>query len=173
LFIQSIGLLTDRPRQSDAISCEEANNWCGKSTAQRGYGILFQIFIVGVKITVGQLETPCSHLLIKENLVNGKAKECWEIMNCGRQKGGPKVAEFGECVASKESMGHSCWAIAGTLCGGEVQGTMAQKEHNCIRCDVYKLYHRMVGSMGKEIQSLFPAEDAKYNKMLMTRMRTS
>ncbi len=40
---------------------------------------------------------------------------CWEIMKCGRQKGGKKVNELGECIASKEGMGHSCWAVAGTL----------------------------------------------------------
>ena len=35
--------------------------------------------------------------------------------------------ELGECVASREGLGHSCWMIAGTLCDGTVQGTAAQK----------------------------------------------
>jgi hypothetical protein len=98
-------------------------------------------------------------------------KQCWEIKNCGRSNGGPKVAEFGECIASKEGLGHSCWAIAGTLCGGKVQGTTAQKENNCMQCDVYKLYHRTVGSAGKLVATAFPAEQQKFNALLMSRMK--
>ena len=98
-------------------------------------------------------------------------KNCWEIKNCGREKRGSKVSEFGECVASKEGLGHSCWAIAGTLCGGEVQGTFAQKEHNCMQCDVYKLYHRQFGSEGQRIAKELPEEQKKYTFMLMGRMR--
>jgi hypothetical protein len=34
---------------------------------------------------------------------------CWEIKKCERQKGGMKVYELSECIASKSDMGHSCW----------------------------------------------------------------
>lgn len=34
--------------------------------------------------------------------------------------------------------GRDCWAIAGTLCGGVVQGTEAEKTGNCRNCDFYK-----------------------------------
>lgn len=98
-------------------------------------------------------------------------KDCWEIKICGREKGGPKVAELGQCVASIEGLGHSCWMIAGTLCGGEIQGTVAQKEKNCLGCDVYKLYHRTTGLHGKEIGQQFPDEESKYNTVLVQRMR--
>ncbi len=74
---------------------------------------------------------------------------CWEFKKCGRQPGGAKVAEFGECTASKERKadgcnqgkmgGRSCWVLAGTLCGGKVQGTFAQKASNCMECEFYKL----------------------------------
>jgi hypothetical protein len=63
---------------------------------------------------------------------------CWEIKKCGREKGGPNVPDLGECIVSKDAMGHSCWAVAGTLCGGEVQGTAAQKEKNCMLCEVQR-----------------------------------
>jgi hypothetical protein len=46
---------------------------------------------------------------------------CWEINKCERQRGGKKVNELGECIASKEKVGHSCWAFAGTMCGDEIQ----------------------------------------------------
>ncbi len=74
---------------------------------------------------------------------------CWEFKKCGRQSGGAKVAELGECTAGKERKadgcnqgkmgGRACWAIAGTLCGGKVQGSFAQKASNCMECDFYKL----------------------------------
>ena len=64
---------------------------------------------------------------------------CWEIKKCGRQKAGKKVYKFGECIASKEGMGHSCWAVAGTLCFDKIQGTFAQKIGFCTSCEVYHL----------------------------------
>ena len=97
-------------------------------------------------------------------------KNCWDILKCERQKNGKKVNEYGECIASKEELGHSCWAIAGTLCGGMVQGDATEKRQNCIRCEVFKLYHRSVGTEGKKIKELFPEEEKKYNDLLMDRM---
>ena len=61
------------------------------------------------------------------------AVNCWEFKKCGRQPGGAKTQELGECPASTnvkadgmnsgKNGGRSCWAIAGTLCGGKVQGS--------------------------------------------------
>jgi len=53
---------------------------------------------------------------------------CWEIKKCGRQRGGKKEDHLGVCIASKEGMGHSCWAVAGTLSGGKIQGKFAKKD---------------------------------------------
>ncbi|HWQ65227.1 MAG TPA: hypothetical protein VN429_12470 [Methanospirillum sp.] len=74
---------------------------------------------------------------------------CWEFKKCGRQPGGDKVKDLGVCPAAIESRvdgvnngvhgGRSCWAITGTLCGGEIQGTHAQKLGNCLNCDFYQL----------------------------------
>ena len=91
---------------------------------------------------------------------------CWEIKKCGREAGGAKVAEFGECVASKESMGHSCWAIAGTLCGGEVQGDVKDKHGNCLMCQVYKAYNRLTGTMGEFVAKRYADEDRRYQDLL-------
>jgi hypothetical protein len=76
-------------------------------------------------------------------------QNCWEIKKCGRQAGGNKVKELGECIAAKETRvngvhggkngGRVCYALAGTLCGGKVQGTYASKLANCMQCEVYKL----------------------------------
>ena len=100
-------------------------------------------------------------------------ENCWEIKDCGRQSGGGNVTELGECVASKQGLGHSCWAIAGTLCGGSVQGSVAQKQGNCMSCNVYGLYNRRLGSKGKEIAVEFPQEESKFNNVMLQRLNDS
>jgi diguanylate cyclase (GGDEF)-like protein len=72
-------------------------------------------------------------------------KNCWEIKKCGREQGGARVDELGICPAYP-NRGHSCWLVTGTLCGGEVQGTFAQKERNCLQCEPYKLYNIRSGA---------------------------
>ena len=53
---------------------------------------------------------------------------CYEIKKCDQQ----------DCLCyGKEPM--RCWQIAGTFCGGEVQGLFAHKYKSCIQCEVYKL----------------------------------
>ncbi len=71
--------------------------------------------------------------------------ECWEFKKCGRIPGGGKEKEMGVCPAYRHHAGQACWVVAGTFCGGKVQGTFAQKEHSCQSCDFYKgfdLKHR-------------------------------
>ena len=99
-------------------------------------------------------------------------QNCWEIMACGREKGGENAGELGECSASKEDLGHSCWIVAGTLCGGVVQGTYAQKEKNCMLCKVYGYYHRTRGTYGDKIAEQFPEEESKYSEILLDNLRT-
>ena len=72
-------------------------------------------------------------------------KNCWEHKNCGRQPGGHKAQELGICPVTTydalngahegKNAGRACWSIAGSLCGGKIQGTYAQKLSNCWRCD--------------------------------------
>ena len=75
-----------------------------------------------------------------------KKINCWEFKSCGR---GPNCTpDSGVCPASNDvrvngvnggtNGGRACWALAGTLCGGIVQGTMAMKLGSCMRCDFYK-----------------------------------
>jgi len=77
-----------------------------------------------------------------------KKQNCWEFMRCGREPGGKKVKELGVCPAAIDSSanginsgknaGRICWAITGTLCGGKVQGTFAEKRFSCMCCDFFK-----------------------------------
>lgn len=72
-------------------------------------------------------------------------KNCWEVKNCGREPGGPKEKELGTCPVTTyvildgmhggKNAGRACWVIAGSLCGGKIQGTEAEKLHNCWKCE--------------------------------------
>jgi len=63
--------------------------------------------------------------------------QCWEFKKCGRVKGGAKSDTLGICPAYPDH-GKSCAIISGTLCGGVVQGSFAQKLTNCMECEFYK-----------------------------------
>jgi hypothetical protein len=75
-------------------------------------------------------------------------KNCWEEKKCGREPNGSKVKEFGVCPATSLKVingvnggingGRACWAIAGTLCGGKIQGSFALKLTNCMNCQFFK-----------------------------------
>ena len=61
---------------------------------------------------------------------------CWEFKQCGREAGGAKARELGVCPAYPNH-GHSCAVLAGTLCGGKVQGSFAQKLSSCMQCQFF------------------------------------
>ncbi len=65
-----------------------------------------------------------------------KVLNCWEFKKCGREAGGVKVAEMGICPAYPDH-GRACASMAGTLCGGKVQGSYAKKISNCQQCEFY------------------------------------
>jgi hypothetical protein len=77
------------------------------------------------------------------------SQNCWEFKKCGREPGGAKASELGVCPASTDRRvdrmnngvngGRVCYAVTGTLCGGQVQGTFALKLANCMECEFYKL----------------------------------
>ncbi len=77
-----------------------------------------------------------------------KKLNCWEIKKCGREQGGDNTKKDGECPAATETSctginagknaGRICWALAGTFCGGKVQGDFAQKQVSCMTCEVFK-----------------------------------
>jgi len=85
-----------------------------------------------------------------------KKLNCWEVMVCGRQPQGSRVRELGVCPAATESRvagvnggsmgGRCCWAIAGTLCNGEIQGTFVYKSRTCKQCRFYLSVREEEGS---------------------------
>lgn len=76
-----------------------------------------------------------------------KKLNCWEYKECGREPGGEKAGEFGVCPAASDTSfdgintgrcaGRFCWAVAGTFCGGNVQGTFAEKRDSCLSCNFF------------------------------------
>ncbi len=84
-----------------------------------------------------------------------KKMNCWEIKKCERHPGGKKVDELGICQAALDSgydgtnqgtnAGRYCWRIAGTLCGGQTQGSFASKLKNCVVCEFFQQVKREEG----------------------------
>ena len=97
-----------------------------------------------------------------------KKLNCWEFMKCGRGPKGAKIKQLGVCPAASEkrldsihggiNSGRACWVVAGTLCGGTVQGSFARKQVACKRCDFYNKVQREEGvaveSTGKLLSRL-------------------
>ena len=79
---------------------------------------------------------------------NEEKTNCWQFMKCGREPGGEKVEALGVCPAAEMEKadrihggingGRACWAVAGTLCGGETQGSFVSKFGACNKCDFYQ-----------------------------------
>ncbi|MBI4966383.1 MAG: hypothetical protein HY913_24095 [Desulfomonile tiedjei] len=55
-------------------------------------------------------------------------KNCWEAIQCGRSKECPAYPKFGR----------DCFAVTGTVCRGETQGSFEEKIGKCRACDFYK-----------------------------------
>jgi two-component system NtrC family sensor kinase len=60
-------------------------------------------------------------------------KPCWEFMQCKQD------TNHDESCPAYPHFGRICWAVAGTLCPGKIQGTFAQKIHDCHRCGYYRM----------------------------------
>ena len=104
---------------------------------------------------------------------------CWEFMKCNRQPGGEKADENGTCIAAADASydginyginaGRICWAVAGTCCGGEIQGTFAEKRDSCTSCPFYRLVQEEEGTSKAEYKLLnYFSEDEK--KLLTSRV---
>ncbi|MBA2848262.1 hypothetical protein G4V39_04475 [Thermosulfuriphilus ammonigenes] len=80
---------------------------------------------------------------------------CWEFKRCGRQGTCPASTEKrADGINGGKNGGRACWAIAGTFCGGKIQGVYSQKLASCLKCDFYKLVLREEGKAfigGREI----------------------
>lgn len=86
-----------------------------------------------------------------------RKQNCWEYMRCGREPGGENVPESSVCPAAIDTShdginsglgaGRFCWAVAGTMCNGKIQGTFAEKRTSCTQCHFYKMVRAEEGSL--------------------------
>jgi CRP-like cAMP-binding protein len=103
-----------------------------------------------------------------------KKLNCWEFMGCKRGPGGAEADENGTCVAAMDSSydgintgknaGRICWAVAGTCCEGEIQGTFAEKRDSCTSCPFYKLVQEEEGTSSAPLKlfNYFSEDDQKF-----------
>jgi len=146
----------DRVTQSNAASAEESAAAAEELNAQAMVmkeSVNELLKLVGGKMTdnatvthsnANQPETPARQISrtfagnghLSRTTAPVQKLNCWEFKKCGREASRAKAKELGVCPAYPDH-GHSCAALAGTLCGGKVQGTFAQKMTNCLRCDFY------------------------------------
>ncbi|PIS38337.1 MAG: hypothetical protein CO150_02630 [Nitrospirae bacterium CG_4_9_14_3_um_filter_53_35] len=93
--------------------------------------------------------------VLKEKASHMERKNCWEMKECGRQPGGANIEMMGTCPAALPNeydhtnrgkyAGRFCWAVTGTLCGGQIQGTFARKMKDCLHCEFLKRVHEEEG----------------------------
>jgi CRP-like cAMP-binding protein len=95
-------------------------------------------------------------------------------MGCKRGPGGAEADANGTCVAAMDSSydgintgknaGRICWAVAGTCCGGEIQGTFAEKRDSCTSCPFYRLVQEEEGTSGAahKLFNYFSKDDRKF-----------
>lgn len=89
-----------------------------------------------------QQRSPKNHEMSKSDrafhhIAAGSRSNCCEVKKCGRIPDRNKVDSMGACPAYPDH-GRDCWTVAGTFCGGNVQGSAAQKLLSCVECDFYK-----------------------------------
>lgn len=66
-------------------------------------------------------------------------KNCWEFKGCTKEKCPAHSEKRLHGIHGGINAGRACWVVAGTRCGGEVQGQYAQKVGSCMLCDFYHL----------------------------------
>ena len=89
------------------------------------------------------------------NLFEEPEKEwCWDALSCDKKKCPVRIKKD-----------YRCWLIAGTLCGGMVQGEFIKKFGDCISCKVYKQYQeRPVRALYENISILISHMSDEVNK---------
>lgn len=66
---------------------------------------------------------------MEESLVSrGHQVDCWKFKKCGQESSCPAYPDHGT----------QCARVAGTHCGGKVQGLFALKLASCLECDFYR-----------------------------------
>jgi diguanylate cyclase (GGDEF)-like protein/PAS domain S-box-containing protein len=76
----------------------------------------------------GLMDDVVNRNLLSGRFVNSCLIPCWEEKKCGQTT----------CPSYDNRKNLRCWEVAGTYCGGKVQGTFAKKLGDCRKCEVYQ-----------------------------------
>ena len=66
--------------------------------------------------------------IFTERFENPNLIPCWEARKCDKTA----------CPSHRNYGNLRCWEVAGSLCNGKIQGTLAQKLGDCSLCEVYR-----------------------------------
>jgi diguanylate cyclase (GGDEF)-like protein len=81
--------------------------------------------------------------------------KCWEVKNC----------KSTECPSYK-SENLRCWQVAGTFCGGKVQGVFAQKYGDCRTCSVYQhAFSDKINMIGENFNNMMMLLESKHQEL--------
>lgn len=76
-------------------------------------------------------------------------KNCWEVMQCGRDQGACPTASTTSLDGANngKGAGRACWVVPGTYCDGTEQRIFAFKYHQCRECPFYQLVKEEEGDL--------------------------
>ena len=119
---------------------------CSQSRMAENIGVPFRTYQKWIYL--GQKPRHGAALLARaEGLMPRNRVNCWEILKCGREPGGSQVQALGVCPAALEmganglnsglNGGRICWAVSGTFCGRQAEGSEAIRFISCLGCDFF------------------------------------
>ena len=80
---------------------------------------------------------------------------CWEHKKCAKK----------DCP-SYENDQLRCWQVAGTFCGGNVQGYFAAKYGDCRKCDVFQhAFDNRINSIGESFNNMMALLENKHHQL--------
>jgi two-component system NtrC family sensor kinase len=95
------------------------------------------------------------HKTYEISLDNPHLTTCYELKNCKKE----------DCPCHGKGATR-CWQIAGTFCGGEVQGAFAQKYKNCAECNVFKAATSdPIHQIGEQFNNMMHVLEAKNREL--------
>ncbi len=161
----------DKVTQQNAANAEESASASEELSAQAEQMLMAVQDLAGlvqndVHATLGSSKTGSrgifkSRLKVSDEAfhqISDSGKNCWDVKQCGRIPGGDKVDELGVCPAYPNG-GKICWRIAGTFCGGNVQGSAAKKLSSCTKCEFYKEMNSSKLEQTVSAQTAIPFDD--------------
>lgn len=87
--------------------------------------------------------------------VNENLLKCWEHKKCDKKN-----------CPSHGAANLRCWQVAGTFCGGEVQGFFANKYGDCRKCDVYMhAFNNRINTISESFNNMMALLESKHIKL--------